>query len=104
MGAQRSGDAGREVDEWRTRPSLAERGEITQDLVAHCSVWRSKSSLCRHVIVRAAIEVAPALCLLHATPLLEKEQASLLIALLLDRVDPRWLHGSCAMPTFSPNN
>src|SRR5215470_9811443 len=93
---------GSEADQRRRCPPACERCEVAQKFVARCSIWGGLDRLlCWHVIVRAPVQMPPVFCFVDATPLFEKENRSLPLALLVDRVDPRGLHRPGAVPTFS---
>src|ERR1051325_634584 len=87
---------GCEVDQWRRCPPPCKRREVAHQFVARCSIWRELDGLCWHVVVRAAVQLPTVFCFVDAAPLFEKENRSLLLALLMDRVDPRGLHRSGA--------
>jgi hypothetical protein len=72
--------------------------------VAQHSAWRWYSQWCWHIVISPPIKVPAALAFLHTAPLLEEEQASLLLTLHLDRADPCWFHWSGTGTAFAADD
>jgi len=92
------------MDEWRRPPTLGERGEVVHELVARYPIRRYQDRLRGRGVVRAPVQTSPASCLVNATPLLKKENRTLGLALLLDRVSPGGLHGPGAVAALAADD
>src|ERR1035438_1848298 len=85
-------------------PISRERCEVMEARGACCRGRRAGSVARWDAVVRSAVEQSTAFLFLDAAPLLEEEQGTVPVALLLDTLHPCWEHWSGARATLAADD